>query len=988
MKIHRYLWRGVSVLFGVILVTSFLSSPVEAGGCYYTRTVKDIVASNPTTINFEKTYALPLTGYWSDLGVMFSGSHSKAIYVNSYNRGGATTVSGEYALFNDAIWPDTSVNEPLKITFRNPARQVGLYLGNGGADTYPITASIKLFNKSGTQFCSMSVDVNSKNVNTFYGFETILDFYSMTIDYGNTTIGEEIDDLMFSGESTLVDTTNYQCNDYCQETFDKEGVCNIDEAGDMVGSKYCSGSTQCVCKANSCRTDSQCKTEGAHLNCIDNLCVFPGCDVACTEFYGYDYGTCGSVGGKDVGSAFCGKTFEQCKCFNDSGLQEDDGVATCSDTDDGLDPYTKGYTTGEKEGTRAYGRYVDSCSDTVGGSGSYSGKWVVEQHCSGSSNNPYVHTQWNECLSGCENGRCLENVEYDNTVKPNVISPREKQILTNYPRIVTLKWDSIDDATSYNIELTCDRCGGVAWQDYYKWNSKTNYYTTTPLDGDNEFRFKVRAVYGDGSTSQWSIYRYFSYNTSAHVNNVCSETDGGSNYDQKGTLNGILSDGKNTPAQVDDYCSNDKVKGTKEVSGKYLSEYVCSQNGYYIRKWYECPNGCSDGRCLDDNAVNYIFGSRTIIYPFIGSEYMHRDAGVKVKLNYFDDKRMLLGLDGLYFDETVLSLKSKKQFSIKNDRLNKVAFTYLGTINNGKQAKILFEYGDDINLGEYGVDCNLNVFTKGNQRGGDGVYRLHGSDSLYHTTTGVTVTVDPRENGAKIYLALKGANISGALISGFGGEKSFKSSDGKYKLTATYNESDACGGSIITIKSEKIVISSSCYNLSGKGYLAKSWNDNKVWYVDGGSKYWFTSAGVYKSWYEDFSGIKLVDDSILNSLNTGTSVCSKIFGIEVIPNVPAVVKEKQVLSSGMSCGDSAGGDGLYSMCKGDSIHHSAGFAISNEAYTDSVLRIKTEGLVATYMRLPMNIPVEIQEASGREKYTITYTQKTDKHGAFLQIDPQ
>ena len=65
-------------------------------------------------------------------------------------------------------------------------------------------------------------------------------------------------------------------------------------------------------------------------------------------------------------------------------------------------------TYGPAEGTLIVGNYADSCSDVVE-QGLASGKWVVEKHCSSvGSNAPYVHTQWNDCPNGCQNGACLK----------------------------------------------------------------------------------------------------------------------------------------------------------------------------------------------------------------------------------------------------------------------------------------------------------------------------------------------------------------------------------------------------------------------------------------------------------------------------------------------------------------------------------------------------------------------------------------------------
>ncbi|MFZ2979076.1 MAG: hypothetical protein WA057_05380, partial [Candidatus Magasanikiibacteriota bacterium] len=883
---------GVAVFALAIMA---LPNTASAGGCYYPRTASEIIASSPTKINFEKTYALPLTGYWSDNGVMFSSDNGKAIYINSYNRGGSTTASGEYSLSNNATWPKTSANDPLKINFKNAVNKVGLYLGNGEGSE-PVVAVVSLFNKSGEKLCDIDVDVKSDNVDTFLGFETVADLYSMTIDYGNTTLSEEIDDLMFTYSSKY--------DPICSETDDGEDyyvkgettghwLCVEDGYPIVTEKDVCVDANtvrEYMCNSgcnNILATDVKCPN-----GCVNGACVSPSDIVVPTlsNFVAYDtisgIGLVeNKVGYKKYGSyskplpvsiynstkaiklslmlknsndnftyAYVWnnnpsdgveadyseqtvKSMAGSANFNSSAVttlnltdyyrgkyvmvhafvRNNDGksevpnmsvevdevvplyfrieklktptVNSCVDSDNGLEIYTKGSTKGEKEGTRVYGIYNDSCSNKVGESGLYSGKWVVEQHCSGPVDKPYVHTQWNDCPNGCMDGKCAEKTVYDNTIKPTVAYPTNKQVLTNYPRVATLKWNSISEAVSYNIELTCDHCNSVAWQDYYKWTSKSNYYVTTPLDGDNEFRFKVKAVYADGSTSQWSDYRYFSYNTSAYSESVCSDPDG-NNTNVKGYSNG-LNKVTNKPMNYVDSCVVSDTNTVYAYSSNYVNEWVCTAGNIVDSRVSKCKNGCVDGLCVEDSEVNYdISGTRVVFYISLNQTMKHKESGVNIKLNYFDDKRILVNLDGgAYFDETVLSLKTKTQFSLINDSVNKIAFTYLGKTADGKQAKILLDYGADTNLNEYGADCNLKVYTKGDQTGGDGVYRLYGSDKLYHSVSGITMSADPLEKSAKIYLALKGAKVSNVLISA-SSMKSFTSANEKYNLTVTYNGSD------------------------------------------------------------------------------------------------------------------------------------------------------------------------------------------------------
>jgi hypothetical protein len=69
---------------------------------------------------------------------------------------------------------------------------------------------------------------------------------------------------------------------------------------------------------------------------------------------------------------------------------------------------------------------------------------------------------------------------------------------------------------------------------------------------------------------------------------TCTDSDGGINYEVKGLVNGIWSDG-------------DTASNQPDVCGGYiLNEYYCNVTAspYILMKAYNCPYGCSDGACL------------------------------------------------------------------------------------------------------------------------------------------------------------------------------------------------------------------------------------------------------------------------------------------------------------------------------------------------------------------------------------------------------
>lgn len=98
--------------------------------------------------------------------------------------------------------------------------------------------------------------------------------------------------------------------------------------------------------------------------------------------------------------------------------------------------------------------------------------------------------------------------------KPSISAPEQNQTLTNYPRRAMLIWSDVENAVNYEVAIECDYCGDSLWSMKYPLSLvSTTHWTTQPLAGDNQFRFRVRAVAGDGSRGPWSDFRYFTYST-------------------------------------------------------------------------------------------------------------------------------------------------------------------------------------------------------------------------------------------------------------------------------------------------------------------------------------------------------------------------------------------------------------------------------------------------------------------------------------------
>lgn len=150
-----------------------------------------------TLLNFENNSGQLDSVYLDKYGVKFTSAKGKGIFISSYNRGGAATASGEFSISNNANYPNTSNNDPFVINLLNGAKAVGFYLGNGNSYGWQVNATINLYNKDDKLIGSFTKGDVSDPVTNYFGVSSTELIYKVTIDYGDTTLSEEIDDFMY-----------------------------------------------------------------------------------------------------------------------------------------------------------------------------------------------------------------------------------------------------------------------------------------------------------------------------------------------------------------------------------------------------------------------------------------------------------------------------------------------------------------------------------------------------------------------------------------------------------------------------------------------------------------------------------------------------------------------------------------------------------------------------------------------------------------------
>jgi len=106
--------------------------------------------------------------------------------------------------------------------------------------------------------------------------------------------------------------------------------------------------------------------------------------------------------------------------------------------------------------------------------------------------------------------------------------------------------------------------------------------------------------------------------------------------------------------------------------------------------------------------------------------------------------------------------------------------------------------------------------------------------------------------------------------------------------------------------------------------------------------------------------------------------------IESKPTVAPKVAEKKI--GRMFCGNSVGGDGLYSACVKDTIKLDNKINITVRTYSVNYAWFTVKGAKKAYYRIKLGDSIDVVSKSGKETINVTYVKKSPKFGVFLQID--
>lgn len=120
---------------------------------------------------------------------------------------------------------------------------------------------------------------------------------------------------------------------------------------------------------------------------------------------------------------------------------------------------------------------------------------------------------------------------------PVITSPYNGQVLTNFPRTMTITWNGT--ARRHQIEVSCGAaCWPVVGQNSYTaYLTSDNYNNSinTTITGDDTISLRVRAINENGVYGDWSNMSSFRFTTSGYNNNNNYSYNNGVNY-----INGLV----------------------------------------------------------------------------------------------------------------------------------------------------------------------------------------------------------------------------------------------------------------------------------------------------------------------------------------------------------------------------------------------------------------------------------------------------------------
>jgi hypothetical protein len=174
--------------------------PIQPGSCVELFHENQI--PNRVLVNFDDLADAVTIGehYVAAHGLHFmDGKETRVITYGDRTADPTTARSAPNVAANDAVHPNTSDNVPLTFWFDSPKAHVGFYMGNG--DTANLPGAMVGYDAAGNVICQVTNTPVPEAYTEFIGmYDSAGRIARVTLNYGNTSLSEVIDDLYFSGD--------------------------------------------------------------------------------------------------------------------------------------------------------------------------------------------------------------------------------------------------------------------------------------------------------------------------------------------------------------------------------------------------------------------------------------------------------------------------------------------------------------------------------------------------------------------------------------------------------------------------------------------------------------------------------------------------------------------------------------------------------------------------------------------------------------------
>jgi hypothetical protein len=172
-------------------------------------------------------------------------------------------------------------------------------------------------------------------------------------------------------------------------------------------------------------------------------------------------------------------------------------------------------------------------------------------------------------------------------------------------------------------------------------------------------------------------------NSCSDVTQKCTDSDGGKDFYNKGTITLPDPHGK-----ITDYCKNDTYSIVELFEGEYINEMICSGQGYTSAE-YRCPNGCRDGACkpkkcdVDDPSL---MKDEQASYYINGKNYklsIHYSDPMKIKFMMNNDYSNFLNVGESYTFTDGSKITLNKIQIMDNQSVDRVGICFIaGEVSN------------------------------------------------------------------------------------------------------------------------------------------------------------------------------------------------------------------------------------------------------------------------------------------------------------------